>query len=178
MHIYLSSLGVGLLLFVAVTGFILNHGTRLGLDEGKTHTESIKLPAEAMSGAERVVAELRNRLGPVGAMTGYEEEAEEIRVTFKKPGARTEAVITRAGGEAEITRESRGAMGVIADLHKGADAGTWWSYVIDAAAILLGVVLITGLLLIVSMPRRRWAAMGLAVLGVTAAACVYGWMVG
>jgi len=175
LHIYLSSLAIALFLFVAVTGFLLNHATRFGLDEARAQTQTLTLPTGALTQPDKtaLVQELRQRLGRVGELNTFEAEADELRITFKKPGSRTDVVVDRATGQTEVTTESRGVLGVMADLHKGASAGNGWSYVIDAAAILLAFVSLTGLVLLFSLPRRRWLATSLVAVGIGAGLLVY-----
>jgi hypothetical protein len=174
-HIYLGSLAVGILLFFAATGFLLNHSAWFGLDDARTRTESIQLATGALGGPDKllVVEELRQRLGPVGGLTAFEVESEELRVTFKRPGSRTEAVVDRKTGQTQVTLEGRGAGGIITDLHKGANAGQWWPYVIDSAAVLLAIAGVSGLVLLIWLPRRRWLVTALAGVGIGVGILVY-----
>ena len=61
-----------------------------------------------------------------------------------------------------------GLVAVINDLHKGRDTGKTWSLVIDASAIFMTVVSLTGLLLLLFLKKRRtsgllWTLIGLGV---------------
>ena len=57
----------------------------------------------------------------------------------------------------------------INDLHKGRDAGKVWGMLIDASALFMTVVSITGLALILFLAKRRKP--GLMMMGAGAAAC-------
>lgn len=172
-HIYLSVGALGLLLFFGVTGLMLNHGERLGLEEGWVSERSVSVSAEALAGEDRLrmVEALRAAVGEVGAMDSIDVDEQEMRVVFRKPGVRTEAVVQRASGEALVMIESRGVMGLMSDLHRGKAAGRWW-LVIDAGAVSLVVVSVTGVVLLLSLPKRRGAGVLLLVLG--SVACLVG----
>ena len=55
-------------------------------------------------------------------------------------------------------------MALLTDLHKGAYAGRSWKWVIDGTAVLLVLGSLTGLILWISLPRRR--ALGILALSV------------
>lgn len=175
LHVYLSGLALALFLFIAVTGFVLNHGARFGLDDPQTQTQALTLPTAALVQPDKplIERELRQRLGSLGQMDSFEIESEDLRITFKKPGSRTDAVVDRASGEATVTTEDRGKLGVLTDLHKGASAGNGWTCLIDSAAILLTFVSLTGLVLLLSLPRWRWLGVGLIIVGLGAAVVSY-----
>jgi len=166
---------MGLFLLVAVTGYLLNHGSRFGLDDPRTRTQAITLPTASLAQPDRslVERELRRRLGSPGALNSFEVEPEELRITFKKPGLRTDAIVNRANGQTDVTVEDRGVLGVLTDLHKGASAGTPWSYMIDSAAVVLALVSLSGLVMLLSLPRRRWAGVIMTIIGAGAVIAAY-----
>src|SRR5258708_35435698 len=102
-----------------------------------------------------VVERLRAELGAVGAVDSFEEEADQLRIVFKRPGFRAEATVVRADGRVTLSTEERGTAALLTDLHKGASAGNGWKWVIDGTAVLLGLGSLTGLILWISLPRRR-----------------------
>jgi hypothetical protein len=97
-------------------------------------------------------------------MESFEVEPEHLRVTFKRPGSRTEATVRRRDGRLDVATESHGVAAVLTDLHMGHGSGKAWRWVIDAASILLLAASLTGLTLWISLPRRR--RVGLAALTV------------
>ena len=111
----------------------------------------------------------------VARMAGVEftKDADEVRVTFKGQGRRTDASIDPATGAVELTFESRGLMGRISDLHRGADSGNAWKWVIDAVAVLMVVGALTGLMMWWHIPRRRRLGVISLLLGVLAGASIF-----
>jgi hypothetical protein len=62
---------------------------------------------------------------------------------------------------------------VLNDLHRGASTGPAWSWVIDACAILLSIVALTGLILLCFLYKRRTAGLILAAAGALLCWVVY-----
>ena len=92
--------------------------------------------------------------------------------------------LPRAGGDAwvSIDRESgavtfedtdRGWVAYLNDLHKGRDAGKAWGLLIDASAILLTLVSLTGLLILWFIYKRRSSGLLLAAAGVVLCVLIY-----
>lgn len=162
-HIYLTMLACLVLLFFGLTGFFLNHGDWFGLDEIRTKTVQGMLPETMLDPLDKlaVVEALRAEYGVAGTLAAFEEEEGGCRLVFKRPGARADVTL-RADGVVEVTSESRGTVAVLTDLHKGASAGAAWRWVIDATSLLLVIGSLSGLLLWISLPRRR--KLGLAAL--------------
>ncbi len=179
LHIYLGSLAMAMFLFIAVTGFLLNHGGRFGSDDPVSRTATFSLPVAkaTLIDKAKIERELRQALGSPGTLNSFEVEPEEIRITFKKPGSRIDAVLDRTTGETQVTTEHRGKMGILTDLHKGDNSGRVWSFVIDAAAILLLLVSLTGLVLLLSLPRRRWLSISVTIIGAAAVILIYAFFV-
>lgn len=117
-HLYLSLVGLGLLLFFAVTGFTLNHEDWfLPPVEERTATASCIIPAEWAAEPEKnelaIVEHLRREYGRyvVGSLSTVEDaqgesvggrkpllevDSESIRGVFKRPGSQVSVVIYRA----------------------------------------------------------------------------------
>jgi hypothetical protein len=172
-HVYLTMLGLAVILFFAVTGFMLNHEDWFGLDAVRTRTVEGTIPADAISAAEpdrrAVIARLRADFGVTGDLDSFDADPDRLRVLFTGPGRRCEAVIDRADGRTEVQIESHGLVGLLTDLHKGKGAGAAWKLIIDLTAVLLLIVSITGLVMWSSLRNRR--ALGAAFLAGGAAAC-------
>jgi len=168
LHIYISMLGLVLIVFFAATGFMLNHEEWFGYAEPHVTTIELDVPADLMTGPDKlaIVELLRKNGAATGAMDSFEVEDDQLRVVFKSPGRRTEATITRPDGHASVALESHGFAGRMVELHRGVEAGKAWRLVIDACAILLLIIGGTGLLLWIFVPK--WRPLGLT----AAAACV------
>ncbi|HVR87053.1 MAG TPA: PepSY-associated TM helix domain-containing protein [Planctomycetota bacterium] len=166
LHIYLTILACLLLLFFGSTGFMLNHSDWFGLEALRTRTREGTLPRSILTPVDRlaVVECLRSDLGAVGAVDSFESEPESLRIVFRRPGLRAEASVRLGDGHVELTTEERGTAALLTDLHKGASAGGGWKWVIDGTAGLLVLGSLTGLILWISLPRRR--ALGILALSV------------
>jgi len=166
LHIYLTMLAVLLLLFFGATGFMLNHPEWFGLDDVRTRRSEGVLPQRMVDELDKlaIVERLRAEFGASGALESFEIEPEHLRVTFKRPGQRTEATVVRRDGHVEVTSESHGTAAVLTDLHMGHGAGRAWRWVIDGTSILLLAASLSGLTLWISLPRRR--RVGVAALAV------------
>jgi len=96
-----------------------------------------------------------------------EWSADELYVAMPRPGGDAWVRIARASGEAEMEDTSRGWVSWLNDLHKGRNAGTAWSWFIDAFAVACLVFTITGLVILKMHAGNRpgtWPLVGLGVL--------------
>jgi len=184
-HLYVTLFGCALLVFFAVTGFMLNHEDWFSPAEPMTRTVQGSIPIALLGSpgkegdeedepvlavpADRlaVVELLRKDFGAVGALSSFEEH-DDVRVVFKRPGTEVEATINREDGKTEVTLRSQGLVGIMMDLHRGKSAGTAWSLlVIDSLCILVLVVSVTGIYMWHTLRGR--GHYGIYVLGLGAA---------
>lgn len=173
LHIYLTLLALLLLLFFAITGFMLNHADWFSLEEVRTRTQEGHLPTALLSDAPdklAVVERLRADFGAIGLVDSFEIEEDELRVVFTGPGQRVEATIDRVEGRAKVVSESHGVMGHLTDLHRGKGTGPAWGLIIDGFSVLLLLVSFTGLALWLTLQRRR--RFGLVVLTLSVVMCM------
>ena len=73
----------------------------------------------------------------------------------------------------DVIEVRNGFIAVINDLHKGRDSGKVWSGLIDASAILLTLVSLTGLLLLFFVYKRRTSGLILATAGTIVCYLIY-----
>src|SRR6185436_14190227 len=179
LHIYLTMLVALLLFFFGSTGFMLNHAEWFGLETIVHTTKEGTLPKRALAPLDKlaVVEWLRSEFGVMGAMDSFDADAETIRIVFKRPGSRAEANIKVADGHVEFATEQRGTAALLTDLHKGASAGAGWKWVIDGTAVLLVLGSLTGLILWISLPRRRVLGIVALVVGILASLGTYFFLV-
>lgn len=179
LHIYLTMLVALLLLFFGSTGFMLNHAEWFGLETIVNTTKEGTLPKTMLAPLDKlaVVEWLRAEMGVTGAMDSFDADADLIRVVFKRPGLRAEANIKVADGRVELAVEQRGTAALLTDLHKGASAGTGWKWVIDGTAVLLVLGSLTGLILWISLPKRRALGIVALIVGVAASLSTYFFLV-
>jgi len=96
-----------------------------------------------------------------------EWSAEELYVALPRPGGDAWLRIDRASGQAELEDTDRGWISWLNDLHKGRNAGTAWSWFIDAFAMACVVFTLTGLAILKMHAGNRpgtWPLVGLGVL--------------
>ena len=178
-HVYLTMFGLLLLLFFAVTGFMLNHEDWFGVDRPFTQTIEGTLPIDLVGAASTqpdklVIAEsLRRDFAATGLVDAFEIEEERIRVVFKAPSRLIEVTINREDGATTVNRESRGFANLIMDLHRGKSSGFWWSLLIDAVCVMLVVISATGLILWSSLRGRAKHGFAVLVAGTLFGVAVY-----
>ena len=175
LHIYLSMLGLLLLLFFASTGLMLNHEEWFDYAEPQVVTHKGTLPMELLAKPEKLalVELLRKNYQATGALDSFEVNDDLLNVIFKSPGRRSQAEITRADGHVEVSIETHGFVGRLVELHRGVDAGPVWRRLIDVSAVLFLIIGLTGLTLWLFVPK--WRPLGLTAAGicVTTATVVY-----
>ena len=176
-HIYLSMLGLLVILFFSITGIMLNHEEWFGFAEPRIRKTEGTLPAALLLAPDKlgIVEKLRKDFGATGALDSFEVRDDELALVFKSPGRRTEATITRADGHAEVSIETHGFAGRFVELHRGTEAGPAWRLVIDATAILLLLSSFTGLVLWLLVPK--WRPLGIVALVVCAGVCAVVYLV-
>ena len=114
-----------------------------------------------------IVEYLRRTHGIQSAVSDFRVEESQCAISFKGPGYTADALVNRTTGKYELVETRMGLVAIINDLHKGRDTGHSWSLVIDLAAVLMGVVAITGVGLIYFVKRRRVAGLVATVVGAT-----------
>lgn len=166
-HLYASLVGLVLLLFFGLTGFVLNHGDWFGVGEKTTDERTGQVTARLDPLDDlALVEELRARFDVRGGLVELHADEAEVTLRFSRPGEDTDVVVQRDGA-VQLTCERGRLVDLLTDLHKGERGGAAGGLVVDAAALLLLTISLTGLALWWAMPRRRRA--GLIALGVALA---------
>lgn len=174
LHVYLSMLGLAVIVFFSLTGITLNHPDWFGSaaaasrnGEGKVDIAWVDMDAPGVDSTSpeagtlavdklAVVEHLRSTHGIRGAVSDFTIDDRECVVIFKGPGYSADAFIDRSTGEYTLTETMLGWVAVINDLHKGRDTGKIWSLVIDVSAFLTAIASITGFILL-CYAHRRWS---------------------
>ena len=171
LHIYGSMLGLCATLLFAVTGLTLNHADWFESGEPSVRSATGKLPM-AMLGEPidklGIAERLRADHGLRGMVGEFAIDDVECLVVWKGPGYSADATIVREDGSYRVEESRRGVMAVLDDLHKGRDCGPWWSLVVDASAVVLTFLSLTGLWLLFYLKKRRRAGLLVALAGTTA----------
>jgi len=169
----------GMLLF-SITGLTLNHASdiesspevtrrsamvpetiraelRGRLIESKLHKGAAELPIALQDWLEREWS--LQTAGRVG-----EWSDEEVFVSLPRPGGDAWIRLSLGDGQLEYERTDRGWISYFNDLHKGRNAGSAWSWFIDAFAAAALVFSITGLLILKMHAGNRpftWPMVGM-----------------
>ena len=171
LHIYLSMFSFIILLFFAVTGITLNH-TEWFADQQKTTSMNGKLNLEWVSVKDtariaklNIVEFLRNTHGIKGAVGEFSIDENQCTISFNGPGYTADAFVNREDGSYEVSETKTGIWGVLNDLHKGRDSGKTWGWLIDASAVLMVLVSMTGLIMLFFLKKKRVSGILIMVLG-------------
>jgi hypothetical protein len=175
LHIYLSMVSFAILLFFAATGLTVNHPEwftsqqKTVVMKGEAPLNWVRPPGGKEVDKLQIVEQLRRQHGIHSAVSDFRVDDAQLSVSFKGPGYTADTFIDRDTGKYELTETRMGWGAILNDLHKGRDTGAAWKWLIDASAVLMTLVSITGLALIFFLAKRRFS--GLVSLGIGAAAC-------
>jgi|SwirhisoilCB2_FD_contig_81_3947130_length_1412_multi_2_in_0_out_0_2 hypothetical protein len=173
-HIYVSMAGLTLAVLFGATGLALNHQD-FGLSSPRVVTSTTTVDKHLLKHADRATLEpyLSQILGIRSPATDFNDSDDQIQVTYAAPGARTVVTVNRTDGTAEVEKETRGFLGILGDLHKGFDTGRVWYWTIDAAAMLIIVSSLTGIVTLMALRHRRRTGFTLGALGVLTVIAIY-----
>lgn len=178
LHIYLTMFGLVLLFFFSLTGFALNHDRWFSLDEPRVRERATTLPVDVARTGDRLalVEQLRKNEGARGEVTSIDEDDTERRVQFTSPGRKVEFTIERDSGQTNVHEEIRNALAFLTDLHTGKSAGDAWRRVIDATSIFLFLASLSGVILWISLPKRRKLGVAALVGGTVLTGALMAWL--
>lgn len=162
-HVYASMISFVVVLLFAFTGLMLNHPTwTLGDDPNVTETSGevpVELYADDGSLDFLTLSEFaRSELGARGEVTSFGEVAGEASIIYAGPGFAADLIVDVDTGTYDYTSEQQGWVAVMSDFHTGKDTGGAWSLAIDAAAVFLLVVSLSGIVLQFFLKKRRRSA--------------------
>jgi len=170
LHIYLSMVSFLIILFFAVTGLTLNHADWFDKEQIKKSTGKVQLKWVNVQDTTRIakleiVERLKRDNNIHGDISDFFIDDNQCTISFKGPGYSADAFIDRHTAEYKLTENRLGLFAVMNDLHKGRDTGKKWSYLIDASAIFMTLVSLTGIVMICFMKKKRFSGLILAVIG-------------
>jgi hypothetical protein len=171
LHIYLSMFCFIIVLFFSVTGLTLNHANWFDGKQvekkivGKVPVAWVQNPDTSKIKKLEIVELLRKNYAIKGYVSDFLVSDDECSVSFKGPGYSADAFIDRKDGKFELTELKLGLAAVLNDLHKGRDSGSTWSWLIDASAIFLTVISLSGLAMLLFIKKKRLSGIVVAVLG-------------
>jgi uncharacterized protein len=168
-HVYTSMVCFLVVLFFSVTGLTLNHPTWSLGSSGSRTSISGTFPSNWKSGTTidwlRAAEFLRSKHALRGEVAEHDADERSGTITFKGPGYSADAFFQVKTGTYDLTVEAQGFLGMMNDLHKGRDSKSSWRWLIDASAVFLIVISLTGLALQFFLRKRRRSALLSALIG-------------
>ena len=158
LHTYISLVTLLIVLFFSITGFTLNHAewSSGGLTQKEvTGTIDVKWLNITAPDKLNIAEKLRADHSLRGHVDELRIDDRECTVMFKAPGYAADAFIDVKTGHYQMTILEEGKLAVMNDLHKGRYSGKAWGILIDAAAILLTAISLSGLGLLFFLKRIR-----------------------
>jgi len=175
LHIYLSMVSFAILFFFAVTGLTLNHQDWFAKQQ-KTAQYKGQLDPKWL-GAEvaklEIVEFLRSHHKISGAVNEFRVDDQQVSVSFKAPAYEASAFIDRHTGAYDVTETRMGLASLMNDLHKGRDSGKAWSWLIDASAVFMTFVSVSGIVLLLLLRKRRFSGLMAGTVGAVLCYFIY-----
>ena len=179
LHIYLSMVSFGVVLFFSITGLTLNHpawfanAVRTRELRGSIKPFMVQGINDSEAAKATLVQTIRAEQHLHGAVDELRIEDTQVSFLFRAPGYSADAILDRQSGSYTVTEVRNGFVAVINDLHKGRDSGKGWSILIDVSAIFLTFVSFTGLVILWFVYKRRASGLIVGVLGVVVCLVAY-----
>jgi hypothetical protein len=175
LHVYLTILGVFVMLLFGITGFTIDHEEWFSATNPRVTETDGQTPADLVAKKDglHMVEHLRQTFGIRGAMTDFEELDDKFSISFKDPGQLWEVEIAKPGGATHVHAETYNFIALINNLHRGRYTGNGWRWVIDTAAFLIVLACVTGFVLWLALPKRRQLGVLVLLLGTLGTLLVY-----
>ena len=90
----------------------------------------------------------------VGRFQSSEVLDGEVMIRLESPAGSTDVWAMLDTGEIEVSSKPASTVSLINDLHRGKNAGTAWSWLIDISAITILILSIAGFILFLSIKSR------------------------
>ena len=183
LHIYLSMVSFGIVLFFAITGLTVNHpdwfakSVKTRQSHGTVDPALLGTATTDKPDTGGLIARMR-ALEHIHGSVAAEDirvQDDEIDFGYKAPGYSADVTVDRRKGTYEVTEVRNGFVAVLNDLHKGRDAGKAWGWVIDFSAVFLTLVSLTGLVILWFIYKRRASGLLIGVVGL--AVCALMWKI-
>jgi len=72
-----------------------------------------------------------------------------------------------------VTETRMGMAAILNDLHKGRDSGRAWAWIIDASAVFMTFVSVSGIVLLLFLQKRRYSGLMAAAAGAVLCLIIY-----
>ena len=182
-HIYISMVLLGLLVFFCLSGIFLNHNDWfeksyqdrsvplvLSTDVKKAIKKSQTLGDAPVTELQRYLAE-EYRLTHLNQVQ-FDSEMGELIFDYQLPAGYATAYFT-TDGEATLEYRKGSWITIMNDLHKGRHSGPVWSWVIDLSAVFMLLFSLAGLIILVQNKKYRGIGLILGALGIALPFFIY-----
>jgi uncharacterized protein len=175
LHVYLSLVSFAILFFFAVTGLTLNHQQWFAKQQKTTQFRGQIDPNLVKNDVKKleIVEYLRQKHKISSAVSEFRVDDGQASVSFKGPGYSADVFLDRQSGAYDVTETKMGLGAVLNDLHKGRDSGKAWGWLIDASAIFMTFVSLTGIVLLLFLQKRRFSGLVAGAVGAALCYAVY-----
>jgi hypothetical protein len=175
LHIYLSMVSFAITFFFAVTGLTLNHQQWFAKQQRTMQYKGQIDPRWLQGDVAKleIVEYLRSHHKISPAVSDFRADDGQVSVSFKGPGYEAAVFIDRQTGAYDVTETRMGFAAMLNDLHKGRDSGRAWSWVIDASAVFMTFVSLSGIVLILFLQKRRFSGLMAGTAGVVLCSIIY-----
>jgi hypothetical protein len=164
-----------ILFFFAVTGLTLNHQQWFAKQQKTTQYKGQIDPKWLGNDVAKleIVEYLRSHHKISGAVNEFRVDDGQGAVSFKGPGYEADVFIDRQSGAYDVTETRMGVAAVLNDLHKGRDSGKAWNWLIDASAVFMTFVSVSGIVLLLLLQKRRFSGLLAGAAGAVLCGIVY-----
>ena len=159
-HGWLSAFAFLVLVFFSATGLLLNHPDWFEPAK-EENTATIKLPENVIQAikdkenpSDDILNYVRQKQDLVGRYKSSEVMDGEVMIHLESPAGSSDIWVTLDTAEAEITTKPASTVSLLNELHRGKNASTAWSWLIDISAILILLLSIAGYILFLSIKTR------------------------
>lgn len=175
LHIYLTLLGLLVMFFFSVTGIVLNHDEWfMGQEPQMVERTTTVDPALIQKDDKLAIVEkLRASDGVRGALASFDDLPDALSLRFESPGQVFNIEISKADGKTRINNEIHSLWALLGNLHTGRSAGAGWKWVLDITAGLVAIACVTGLILWITLPKRRKLGIIALAIGIVGTVVIY-----
>lgn len=159
-HGWLSAFAFLILMFFALTGLFLNNPNWFEPAKDE-NTVTVSMTPELIAkvkGQENPSTDILNFVRAEHALVGRYKSSEvldgEVMIRLESPAGSTDVWVMLDTGEIEVSSKPASTVSLIIDLHRGKNAGTAWSWLIDISAITILILSIAGFILFLSIKSR------------------------
>ncbi len=159
-HGWLSAFAFLILMFFALTGLFLNNPDWFepAKDESTVTVSMTPELLDKVKGQENPSTDILNFVRAEYALVGRFQSSEvldgEVMIRLESPAGSTDVWAMLDTGEIEVSSKPASTVSLINDLHRGKNAGTAWSWLIDISAITILILSIAGFILFLSIKSR------------------------